>query len=89
MFEFVRQAKAHRIRTEGGDDARILTERLLAAACAPLARTSGIEKTRLHKELPPLLGAVSSGTPAAQLDQEDWHFEADFVRLSREARRLK
>jgi|SRR5512134_3669367 CheY-like chemotaxis protein len=54
VFEFVRQAKAHVSAPKVVMIARILTERLLAAACAAGA-DHGIEKTRLHKELPPLL----------------------------------
>jgi CheY-like chemotaxis protein len=54
VFEFVRRVKAHVSAPKVVMIARILTERLLAAARAAGA-DHGIEKTRLHKELPPLL----------------------------------
>jgi len=54
VFEFVRQAKAHAVAPRVVVLARILTERLLAAARAAGA-DHGIEKARLHRELPPLL----------------------------------
>ncbi len=54
VFDFVRQAKAHPAAPKAVMIARVLTQRLLAAG-----RSAGadhvIEKTRLHKELPPLL----------------------------------
>jgi CheY-like chemotaxis protein len=54
VFEFVRQVKARVSAPKVVMIARILTERLLAAARAAGA-DHGIEKSRLHKELPPLL----------------------------------
>jgi CheY-like chemotaxis protein len=54
VFDFVRQAKAHASAPKVVMIARILTERLLAAARGAGA-DHGIEKSRLHRELPPLL----------------------------------
>jgi CheY-like chemotaxis protein len=54
VFEFVRQVKAHVSAPKVVMIARILTERLLAAARAAGA-DHGIEKSRLHRELLPLL----------------------------------
>ncbi len=54
VFEFVRRCKAHAVAPRVVMVARVLTQRLLAAARGAGA-DHGIEKTRLHKELPPLL----------------------------------
>ena len=54
VFDFVRQVKAHISAPKVVMIARLLTERLLVAARAAGADHS-IEKTRLHRELPPLL----------------------------------
>ncbi|HEU4921557.1 MAG TPA: response regulator [Burkholderiales bacterium] len=54
VFEFVRQAKAHVSAPKVVMIARILTEHLLASARAAGA-DHGIEKSRLQRELPPLL----------------------------------
>jgi CheY-like chemotaxis protein len=54
VFVFVRLAKAHSVAPKVVMMARVLTQGLLAAACAAGA-DHGIEKARLHKELPPLL----------------------------------
>lgn len=54
VFEFVRRAKAHPVAPKVVMLARVLTQRLLVAGRAAGA-DHGIEKTRLHRELPPLL----------------------------------
>jgi CheY-like chemotaxis protein len=54
VFEFVRRVKANSIAPKVVMIARDLTQHLLAAARAAGA-DHGIEKTRLHKELPPLI----------------------------------
>jgi CheY-like chemotaxis protein len=54
VFEFMRQAKAHGSAPKVVMIARLLTVRLLAAARAAGA-DYGIEKTRLQRDLPPLL----------------------------------
>lgn len=54
VFEFVRQVKAHPAAPKAVMIARVLTQRLLAAARAAGA-DHVIEKVQLHKELPPLL----------------------------------
>jgi CheY-like chemotaxis protein len=54
VFEFVRMAKAHPAAPRVVMIARVLSQRLLAAARAAGADQS-IEKTQLQRELPPLL----------------------------------
>ena len=54
VFEFVRRVKAQAVAPKVVVIARVLTDRLLGAARAAGA-DHGIEKTRLHKELPTLL----------------------------------
>jgi CheY-like chemotaxis protein len=54
VFEFVRRVKAHAVAPKVVVIARILTDRLFAAARGAGADRR-IEKTSLHKELPPLL----------------------------------
>jgi CheY-like chemotaxis protein len=57
VFEFVRRVKAHPLAPKVVMMARVLTQRLLAAARAAGA-DHGIEKVRLHKDLPSLLQVV-------------------------------